>query len=793
MRATLFTILLSVGLLTVPALAVPQDSAHTQVVRGKVVDVVTGSPLTGATARLYKDSAVVKGDITDSKGQFEIKNVPLGRMHVQVTFLGYEPYAVEDILITAGKEVVLLVEMKESFATAEAIGVEYDRITDVAITNNEFVTVSGRPFNTEDTKRYAGALGDPSRMAANFAGVVGANDSRNDIIVRGNSPGNMLWRMDGLNIPNPNHFGSLSSTGGPVSMLNNNVLQKSDFITSAFPAMYGNGLSGVFDIKLREGNTKTHEFMTQMGFNGLEGGAEGPLWEGASYLVNYRYSTLALFDELGLDVGTGGATPNYQDLTFKFQTPVGQNGKVEVFGVGGQSDISFLAKERDTTQNQYYSDEDRNTLVQYRTGWTGASYELRFGTSTTAKVTVGGNATFEKYAGDSVDMSTGEEVRDEEAQFETQTVSVVADLRHKFSRTTNMVAGLFVDRQHYDLYNATNLDQATPSVRVRSDGSATSTQGFVQLQHRFYDWLSVNAGVNALHYTAGNAFAVEPRLGVRAMVSPSLSLTGGYGLHSRRQALYTYNVQTFNPTGYTLTNQDLSFTKSHHGVIGMDWSVSTDIRIKAEAYYQSIFDAPVTANPSYYSALNSGSDFAPDNTDSLVNNGTGRNVGIELTAEHFFRNGFYFLLTASVFDSKYTGSDGIERNTAFNTNYVVNVLAGKEIRLGQNFVLFGSGRFSTTGGRYLTPIDEEASAIAGEAVYDYSQAYSQRQDPYLRLDIKLGFRMEFSRSSLEFALDLQNVTNHQNIFSQGYDPRTGRITTEYQQGFFPIPMVKYTF
>jgi hypothetical protein len=148
-------------------------------------------------------------------------------------------------------------------------------------------------------------------MASNFAGVSGANDARNDIIIRGNSPSGLLWQLEGLNIPNPNHFGSLSSTGGPVSMLNNNVLDKSDFMTSAFPAQYGNALSGVFDLSLRNGNNEKYEFLGQVGFNGFELGAEGPFSKNSksSFLINYRYSTLALFQQIGINFGTGSATP----------------------------------------------------------------------------------------------------------------------------------------------------------------------------------------------------------------------------------------------------------------------------------------------------------------------------------------------------------------------------------------------------------------------------------------------------------------------------------------------------
>ncbi|HCN05819.1 MAG TPA: TonB-dependent receptor, partial [Bacteroidetes bacterium] len=278
----------------------PVDTAgRTQVVRGTVIDAISNAPIPGARVTVMIDGKGPKGAIVQRDGSFKIAGIDLGRHTISIASIGYDPYVNDNVLVTSGKEVVLTITLNEAFSQTADVEVVYERAKDVGTTNNEYATVSGRAFNLEDTKRYAGALGDPSRMAQNFAGVVGANDSRNDIVVRGNSPAGMLWMMEGMIIPNPNHFGSLGSTGGPVSMLNNNVLDKSDFMTSAFPAMYGNAISGAFDLQMRKGNTDRHEFVGQIGFNGFEFGAEGPTWEGSSYLVNYRYSTLGIFKALG--------------------------------------------------------------------------------------------------------------------------------------------------------------------------------------------------------------------------------------------------------------------------------------------------------------------------------------------------------------------------------------------------------------------------------------------------------------------------------------------------------------
>jgi hypothetical protein len=229
-------------------------------------------------------------------------------------------------------------------------------------------------------------------------------------------------------------------------------------------------------------------------------------------------------------------------------------------------------------------------------------------------------------------------------------------------------------------------------------------------------------------------------------------------------------------------------------VLGYDWNINSRLRIKAETYYQWMTDVPVTASPSSFSGLNIGSSFAPSNQDSLINAGTGQNYGMELTVERFFSGGYYCLITGSLIQSRYTGSDGVERNTAFNTGHALNVLGGKEFVLGKKGrILALNLRGTWIGGRYLTPIDLAASQAAGTAIYDESRAFSERQADYFRVDLKVSFRMEYTKSSLEFSLDLQNVTNNQNVFQQTYNPQSQQVVTEYQQGFFPVPTVRYTF
>ena len=263
----------------------------TQTIRGTVIDKQTLQPIIGARVVVLESDPLI-GSVTNVDGQFRLEGVAVGRQSIQVTYMGYEPVVMQNLALTT-KEMVLNITMIESVNSLTEVEVTSEKKGE---TVNKMANVSIRSFSVEESNRFAGSRNDVARMAQNFAGVQGADDSRNDIVIRGNSPTGVLFRMEGVDIPNPNHFARFGTTGGPISILNNNVLSNSDFMTGAFPSEYGNATAGVFDLKMRTGNNENQEFMFQFGFNGAELMAEGPFSDSskASYLVSYRYSTLFL-------------------------------------------------------------------------------------------------------------------------------------------------------------------------------------------------------------------------------------------------------------------------------------------------------------------------------------------------------------------------------------------------------------------------------------------------------------------------------------------------------------------
>lgn len=774
-------------------LQLPVFAQQTQVVRGRILDQESKQPLIGATVVLVAEGTP-NGTTTDMEGYFKLSNVPIGRRVIKVTYLGYESLNVPDVVVTAGKEVVLNLTMTEAVTKMEEAVVTFDRKVDRAVTNNEMATVSSRSFNPDDTKKFAGALGDPSRMAANFAGVVAGNDSRNDIVVRGNSPNAMLWQMEGVNIPNPNHFGSSFNTGGPVSILNANNIGKSDFFTSAFPAQYGNANGGVFDLVLREGNYEKHEFLGQVGFNGFEFGAEGPLSRKskATYIFNYRYSTLALMKDVGINPGTGSATPLYQDMNFKVAIPTKGKGKISIWGMGGLSSVDLLGKDVDTTELNFYGSIDEDTKPRYYSGVAGISYEKSISAKTWAKLTLAASSSYNYFTSDSIDLTTGQTYRQGEGNFTDNKYSVVLNATHKINAKNALHFGFTNDLTHFDYFNKDVYNKASiDTVRVDQNGEVNLTQAYIQWKHRAGVRLTTNIGVHAQYFDVNEQFVAEPRLGIRYALNAKSSLNAGYGLH--HQLMPLYNVFLKNAQGIE-TNKKVEFMRANHFVIGYENNLSKLWKAKVEVYYQYLDRIPVSQHTSSFSALNIGASFIPNDEADLVNSGTGYNYGIEFTLERYFDKGFYLLATGSLFDSRYKASDGVERNTAFNTKYAANLLAGKEFKVGKKgTVLYANIKVTSIGGKYFTPLDFEASRAEGRAKFNSAQAFSEKQDGYFRTDLKIGYRKEYRKSTMEFSVDFQNLTDHKNIFSQGYNKYRNVVSYNYQQGFFPVPTFRYTF
>ncbi|MEL6866895.1 MAG: TonB-dependent receptor, partial [Bacteroidota bacterium] len=584
-----------------------------------------------------------------------------------------------------------------------------------------------------------------------------------------------------------------------------NLLRNSDFLTSAFPSEYGNATAGVFDIGFRNGNKDRYEFTAQLAaFSGLEAMAEGPLSaKGGSFVVSYRHSFIELADIMGIPVGTN-ATPNYKDLSFKVDLPSSKAGKFSIFGIGGLSDIDFLGAEIDETD--LFADPNEDAYVESRLGILGVRHNYILGKQAYIRTVISTSTAQNSYIQDNILMEEDRKIRAVEVDDVTNRLALSSYVNKKFNARTTLRTGILIERSHLDT-RVDDRDQ-TPDLDgdgepdwfvVRDfDGAMILYQAYAQMQYKLSETLTLNGGLHGQYLDYNDSYAVEPRMALNWQFKPNQTLTVGYGLHHQMQPLPIFFFEEeVQPDVYERTNEDLDFTRSNHFVLGYDVKFGTNWRAKVETYYQSLSDVPVEAQSSSFSILNAGADFVFPEVGSLENTGTGSNYGVELTIEKFFSKGYYGLLTTSIFESTYEGSDGVERNTAFNNNYVVNVLAGKEIKIGKdkrNALTFDM-KMTTAGGRYYTPVDLQASRMAGTEILQEDRAFSERFDPYFRLDVKFGILLNSAKRkfSQQFFLDFQNITNNENVFDRQYNRLTNEVNTVLQSGFFPDIMYRVQF
>ena len=585
----------------------------------------------------------------------------------------------------------------------------------------------------------------------------------------------------------------MGSTGGPVGMLNNNLLSNSDFYTGAFPAEFGNALAGAFDIRLRYGNTDRREHMGQIGFNGFELGTEGPFnnKSRASYLLNIRYSTLEVLKQLGMSFGTGEAIPQYKDLAFKLNFPL-QSGRVSIFGVGGSSYIEMLDSKGDSASFGF-SGTDLRFLA--RMGVMGISHLHYFSPETRITNTI--SASGLKNVSRIIDLSIDPEIESIIEDDHDLKYTFSSQLFHKYDSRNFFRMGLIADLHHIQ-YQGKQYQEDQGRYYQYMDGKGYLGVGRVygEWQHRFSDQFQLTSGLHASWLMLNNSFALEPRMGLRYTFLPGQTISLGAGLHSQSQLKAVYFMQEMSDTiaiGYRKSNENLDLSRSFHLVSGYDRLMGNNHRIRLEAYLQELYNIPVTPDVPSFSMLNTGGDFVFWAFHDMLNQGRGRNYGLELTIEKFLSQGFYYLVTASVFDSKSTGYNNIWLNTAFNNNYIINILGGYEWSLGKRSLLQVDFKTVYAGGKRYLPIDAQASIIENGVVYDWDQAYAQRFPDYFRLNLRISFRINGRSLNQQWALDLQNLTNHQNVFTQNWNRSTQSVSTSYQMGFMPMITYKVFF
>jgi len=764
------------GLLLSTGLLFAQDKPGT-VIKGTVSDGETGAPLTGAHITL-KDSNPPQGTISDESGKF-VLNTHIGRISLKITFIGYDDCYISDILAGSGKEIFIPVKMREAVITTGDVVVRPAASSPISV--NPMASVSTNTIRTDDALRYAGGFYDPSRIVNSFAGIVASNsDYSNDIVIRGNSSRGLLWRLEGIEIPNPNHFSDgQGGSGGAFSAITSNVIDNFDFFTGAFPSEFGNAFSGVMDLNLRKGNPDKYEFAFQTGMIGAELSAEGPLFQkgNSSFLINTRYTNFKILSNLGIiDLGETNFAPRTSDVVYNIVLPSKKSGTFNLFGMAGSS---MLGKIAETDIYKWTSLSDQwEEMEKQSSGIAGIKHFILLPGNRTSVKSVASYSNYNNsFREGFVDMSLNQQTS-YSYNYRFPSLRISSLINHKLNAANTFRSGIIVSKLNGEMEHLRLTSPGIYDTLVKPRGSAMLYQGYMQWKHRVGSSVDINTGFHIIGFSLNDQLSFEPRAGIRYNFSPGNAFTAGIGFHSRIESLVVYNTLIKTSDGKReLLNRLTGFSRSFHAVGGLDLTPAASQRLRIEGYIQYLYQIPVVNKiTSQYSTLNS-AERLPDAP--LENTGTGRNSGLDITLDRSYKRNYYYLITGSFFNSWYEAGDTRRYNTYYNTGHAFSILAGKDIYSGkykENIISINVKQVVRGGYRY-TPVNEEKSLKAKRIIYNTSLTYEKQLPEYYRLDAGISFRRNRDNFCWIVMLDIQNLTDRKNVFRRRFNYSGGKIIT----------------
>lgn len=725
--------------------------------------------------------------VSDSGGHFLFKDIHAGEYKFIVSHLNFERLDTTIELVQNIRQTISLQPIANELNELKITALEKNSQV------NDMSQVSTHTFSMKFAEKFPAVLEDPGRIAMLFAGVSGGkNDAQNDVTVRGNNPRGNMWRVEELDLHSPNHFTEEGRTGGTVSMISGHIMDKSDFLTAAYPAEYGNAIGGVFDIKLRNGAYDKYVVKTRVSLIGAELFSEGPFSHKASYLVNYRYSTLALVEKMGIDI-KGLEAPVFQDFNYKFQFKIGTRSEINLFGVNGWSEVNKEKKNKDDFGTQELLKRDIN---HYGHIFNGANYHVRINERSRFAIIAGLLNT--KYGNE-------QSIQDSNLVFELRKIdhynrNVIKLHGYFHNQWTNLTlkSGIMVDQIFFDL-NGQKMDDSL-QILTTSIREINNTRYYRLYSSAIYTpnpRLTMVAGLHQSYFEVNKRWRIEPRFSVQYNIYKKHFISYGTGLYNKLENLITYYQKVENDNGEVeQPNQNLKFMKSWHNVLAYNFVPNDAIQFSVEAYHQFLYDVPVTDTSGegkniFYSAIN---DRGIINKDRLISDGKGWNYGLDVSFSLFTLNKWLAVVNGSVYSSKYKGSDGVIRNSVWNNNFSIKLITGKEFNLGKkkkDELRIGLNT-QLAGGKRYPVIDEAASLLAGQTIYNLEDSYNEKGPLYYRIDVMFTYTRYMPKCEIALRLDIQNATNRTYLVDEEFEAGIG-IVQDRRGQILPVLSASFAF
>ena len=743
-RITLLLLFLGLALIT---------NAQSGTIRGRVFDRLTNNPLDYATIRIQNQPY---GTFSDSTGRFEIKNLPPGLYNVELTYTGYKTQLLPEIEVTNAKPIELEISMEEEGTQVQAV-----EITASPFNKTAESPVSLRTIGVNEIARNPGGNRDISRVIQSLPGVAGTVAFRNDIIIRGGSPNENRFFLDGIEVPNINHFSTQGASGGPVGLINVNFIREVDFYTGAFPATRGNALSSVMEIKQKTGREDRLGMNATIGSSDLGITLEGPIKKKTTFLASARRSYLQwLFQALALPF-----LPNYNDFQFKTRTKFNAQNELTVIGLGAIDQFA-LNLQADSTQQQRYilGNLPVNTQWNYTVGANFKHFFPKSYLTLVASRNMLNNRSYKYQDNDEADPTdkildyTSQEIENRfrlEHNLQAGSIKIVYGTAYEYTRYLNSTFNRIATPAGLDTINFSS------ALDLHKYGLfGTASRQF--LQDRLTLALGLRLDANTYSSQMANPLdQISPRFSAAYYITPRLSANFNTGIYHQ---LPPYTTMGYRDSGGNLVNRanGLRYIRSKHLVAGLEYNTDFNTKFSAEGFYKRYDRYPFLLRDSI-SLANLGGDFGVIGNEPVTSTSEGRTYGLEFLIQQKLYKGFFGVIAYTFVRSEFTDGTGTFKPSAWDNRHILTSTLGKKFK--GNWEIGARWRFY--GGTPYTPYDLERSAqipvwdITGRGIPDYTQLNALRIGSAHNLDIRIDKRWYFQKWSLNLYIDVQNVYNFQ--------------------------------
>lgn len=718
--------------------------AQNGIIRGSIKNAINNEALPSVTV-IVQGTTI--GVLSDLDGKYSIEKLKPGFYNIEFKYIGFKSKMVYEVQVSNSKPAILDIDLEE----------ESKNISEVVVRGATFYKpqespVSLRTIGVSEIKRNPGGNRDISKVIQSLPGVASTVSFRNDIIIRGGAPNENKFYLDGIEIPNINHFATQGSTGGPVGLINVDFVREVDFYSGAFPSNRGNALSSIFDFKFKDGRTDRVGASLTLGSSDLATVVEGPIGKNTTFIASYRRSYLQfLFKALELSF-----LPEYNDFQFRVKTKIDDKNEITFIGLGALDDFS-LNLDANKTDDQKYQLQTLPVFGQsnYTLGANYKHYRAN-GYSTLVLSRNYLNNTSEKYPDNDETKPKVLDYSSKEIENKLRLENTNLINGFKLNYGINLETATYTN----DTYNNTPfgiIDYTSELNFYRYGFFAQSSKGL--LKERLQVSLGLRADANTFSSSMSNPLEqLSPRVSASYALTEKISINANVGKYFQTPA---YTVLGYRNTAGDLVNKNVKYLSNTQSVIGIEYNTLSNLRFTAEGFYKAYGNYPmVITSGDTIPLANLGSDFGVVGDRPVAKLTKGRSYGVELLAQQKLQKGFYGIVALTFVRSEFQDKNDTYVPSSWDNRYIVSLTGGKIFK--RNWEL--GAKLRIAGGAPYTPYDLATSStktnydLNPQGTLNYTKLNTERLGNFYQLDVRIDKKYNFKKVSFNIFMDIQNLT-----------------------------------